>query len=76
MSVEWVRDIRDQCRKAGVPFFFKQWGGVRKKQNGRILDGRTYDGFPRCPPAVKIQQARRLGALKEIENLYAPETAG
>jgi protein gp37 len=76
MSPAWVRDIRAQCRKAGVPFFFKQWGGVRKKQNGRILDGRTYDEFPRCPPTVKIQQATRLAALEEIENLYTLEAAG
>ena len=76
MSPAWVRDIRAQCRKVGVPFFFKQWGGVRKKQNGRILDGRTYDGFPRCLPAIEIQQATRLAALREIENLYAPEAAG
>lgn len=46
MSAEWVRSIRDQCRKAGVAFFFKQWGGVRKKQAGRVLDGKTYDEFP------------------------------
>jgi len=46
MQAEWVRGIRDQCHRAGVPFFFKQWGGVRKKQAGRTLDGRTYDDFP------------------------------
>lgn len=43
---EWVTSIRDQCAEAAVPFFFKQWGGVRKKIAGRKLDGRTYDGFP------------------------------
>lgn len=43
---EWVTDIRDQCIKAGVPFFFKQWGGVKKKKNGRLLDGRTWDEIP------------------------------
>ena len=46
MRPEWVRSIRDQCRAAGVAFFFKQWGGVRKKVAGRSLDGRTYDEFP------------------------------
>jgi protein gp37 len=46
MKKEWVLSIRDQCQAAGVPFFFKQWGGVRKKQTGRELDGRTYDDFP------------------------------
>ena len=43
---EWVTAIRDQCAETSVPFFFKQWGGVRKKAAGRRLDGRTYDGFP------------------------------
>jgi protein gp37 len=47
MRKEWVIAIRDQCRRAGVPFFFKQWGGVRKAVFGRKLDGRTYDEFPR-----------------------------
>lgn len=44
---EWVVSIKSQCRKASVPFFFKQWGGVRKSQAGRKLDGRTYDQMPR-----------------------------
>ncbi|MDZ4347412.1 MAG: phage Gp37/Gp68 family protein [Candidatus Binatia bacterium] len=43
---KWVVDIRRQCRQAGVPFFFKQWGGVNKKKTGRELDGRTYDEMP------------------------------
>lgn len=46
MDEEWVLSIRDQCRRADVPFFFKQWGGVRKKHKGRSLKGRTYDEFP------------------------------
>jgi protein gp37 len=46
MQKDWVRSIRNQCRKASVPFFFKQWGGVRKKKYGRELDGRTYDEYP------------------------------
>jgi protein gp37 len=44
---KWVLSIRDQCYQAGLPFFFKQWGGVRKSAAGRQLDGRTYDEFPR-----------------------------
>jgi len=43
----WVLDIRDQCQVAGVPFFFKQWGGVQKKKAGRELGGRTWDEMPR-----------------------------
>lgn len=46
MHPDWVRSIRDQCVAAGVPFFFKQWGGVRKKAAGRELDGRTWDEMP------------------------------
>jgi protein gp37 len=46
MQSAWVESIRDQCADAGVPFFFKQWGGVQKKKAGRILDGRTYDERP------------------------------
>jgi protein gp37 len=42
----WVIDIRDQCLRAGVPFFFKQWGGVRKKRNGRLLEGKTWNMLP------------------------------
>lgn len=42
----WVRGVRDQCLDAGVPFFFKQWGGVQKKKAGRLLDGRTWDQMP------------------------------
>lgn len=46
MKAEWVYDIRDQCLAAGVPFFFKQWGGRNKKLAGRLLDGRTWDQMP------------------------------
>jgi protein gp37 len=46
MKREWVISIRRQCRTQGVPFFFKQWGGVRKAKNGRLLDQRTYDEYP------------------------------
>lgn len=46
MSPEWVADLRDQCLRAGVPFFFKQWGGTNKKKAGRLLEGRTWDQMP------------------------------
>jgi protein gp37 len=46
MHPDWARGLRDQCRAAGVPFFFKQWGGVNKKAEGRELDGRTWDALP------------------------------
>ena len=44
---DWVRDIRDQCIAAAVPFFFKQWGGKNKKKAGRTLDNRTWNQMPR-----------------------------
>lgn len=50
MRREWVAEIRDQCQDAGVPFFFKQWGGVHKKRAGRELDGRTWDELPPSNP--------------------------
>jgi len=46
MKPEWVTDIRDQCARASVPFFFKQWGGVNKKRTGRILENRIWDEMP------------------------------
>ena len=46
MQARWVRRIRDECQRAGVAFFFKQWGGVRKHLTGRMLDGRTWDQMP------------------------------
>ncbi len=46
MQPTWVTDIRSQCQRANVPFFFKQWGGRSRKKNGRMLDGRTWDEMP------------------------------
>jgi protein gp37 len=46
MDPDWVLDIQEQSNKAGVAFFFKQWGGRNKKKNGRMLNGRTYDEMP------------------------------
>lgn len=47
MQVDWVLDIQEQCERAGVKFFFKQWGGTNKKKAGRELNGRTYNEMPR-----------------------------
>lgn len=47
MDEAWVTDIRNQCQRMGVPFFFKQWGGVHKKKAGRLFEGRTWDELPR-----------------------------
>lgn len=52
MKYEWVRNIRDKCIEQEIPFLFKQWGGVRKKEAGRLLDGREWNEFPRIKEAV------------------------
>lgn len=52
MKREWVESIYRQCRRSDVPFFFKQWGGVRKDMTGRELYGRTYDEMPSIKPVL------------------------
>jgi protein gp37 len=52
----WVVDIRNQCRTAKVPFFFKQWGGINKKRSGRTLEGRTWDEMPHPPATNSVLQ--------------------
>ncbi len=47
INPEWVTDIRDSCIKQKVPFFFKQWGGINKKKNGRLLEGKIWDQMPK-----------------------------
>lgn len=49
MRIDWAREVRDECKNAGVAFFFKQWGGFRPKSNGRELDGEFWDEFPIKP---------------------------
>jgi protein gp37 len=60
MDIEWVRPILRQCRHAGIPFFFKQWGGVRKSEAGRELDGQTYDEFPPILEKIVTDRKTRL----------------
>jgi protein gp37 len=58
MRAEWARQIRDRCLAAGVPFFFKQWGGSTPKAGGRALDGRTWNGMPKVrPPSTELMFA-------------------
>lgn len=57
MRKEWALEIRDQCREASVPFFFKQWGGVNRKKTGRLLQGQTWDEYPKA--AIVTRSARR-----------------
>jgi protein gp37 len=68
MDADWVRQIRAQCDEQGVPFFFKQVGGVFKGKTGRELDGKTYDDYPEAtandPPTRRI----RLKLLDEFKD--------
>ena len=66
MKREWVVSIRRQCRVQGVPFFFKQWGGVRKKQNGRLLDNRTYDEYPNRVSRPIPERAQCIASAEEF----------
>ncbi|HXZ40128.1 MAG TPA: phage Gp37/Gp68 family protein, partial [Terriglobales bacterium] len=68
MRKEWVVSIRDQCREQRVPFFFKQWGGVRKARNGRTLDGRTYDEYPQRITAPIPEKARCMAFAEAVGN--------
>ncbi|MCI0704402.1 MAG: phage Gp37/Gp68 family protein [Planctomycetia bacterium] len=71
MALEWVRSLRDQCRKTGVSFFFKQWGGVRKNETGRKLDNRTHDDQPETRDA---EMPSRRVRLRLVEDHEAEET--
>ncbi len=59
MDPAWATDLRDQCRRDKVPFFFKQWGGKNKKQAGRVLDRRTWDEMP-ADPATRMRRPRQV----------------
>ena len=50
----WVISIRERCKRAGVAFFFKQWGGVQKSKTGRTLEGRTWDEMPADPALALV----------------------
>lgn len=60
---EWVREIRDCCLGARVPFFFKQWGGVFKARTGRLLDGRKWDEMPIQAPPIEHSNDATLVVL-------------
>ena len=66
MEESWVISLQKQCKAVGVPFFFKQWGGVHKKMHGRTLRGRTHDGFPKritnptLPALIRMERARDI----------------
>jgi protein gp37 len=72
MKREWVISVRNQCRAAGVPFFFKQWGGVRKKQAGRRLEGRLHDEYPARSIASVPPREKCFALIQNIRQLFTP----
>jgi protein gp37 len=74
LDKDWVISIRDQCQRAGVPFFFKQWGGTRKGKAGRTVEGRTYDELPPriARPAVDDQRRKTLLAELSLPHSLQP----
>ena len=64
---EWAVNLRDHCAAAGVPFFFKQWGGVRKGNAGRTLDGRTHDAMPEATAGAVAPRAVRLKMVGDAD---------
>lgn len=75
----WVESLLSQCRTADVPFFFKQWGGIQKKKNGREIDGRTFDEFPgsvsKATPDLRTRRslADNLRAQFSCDEFYFPQ---
>ena len=72
MKREWVLPLREQCRRSGVPFFFKQWGGVRKAKTGRRLEGKTYDQFPKRVQHPVMSTEDCKAATRDIEGMIFP----
>lgn len=69
MLADWVDDIRNQCDRSGIPFFFKQWGGVQKRKRGRLLHGRTHDSLPPVQPRTVPPSMKRLAKLRGAEQI-------
>jgi protein gp37 len=68
MAAEWVRSVHAECRAHSIPFFFKQWGGVRKSETGRTLDGKTYDEFPETARSAVASLGERADLLATISS--------
>lgn len=67
MDEHWVLNIQRQCRTQGVPFFFKQWGGARKSEAGRLLQGRTYDEVPERMYVPPPDARSRKELLRQVQ---------
>ncbi len=75
LDKQWVLSIQEQCQAAGVPFFFKQWGGVRKSEAGRILDGRTFDEMPERAAGSVAPKPSRLEMARTVSSWKIPDAA-
>jgi protein gp37 len=75
MKEDWVISVRDQCRDHRVPFFFKQWGGVRKKKAGRLLDRRTYDEYPQRVVSAIPERDNCLAFAREVLDSFRKSNA-
>lgn len=73
LNRDWVISIKRQCRAAKVPFFFKQWGGVRKSETGRTLSGRTYDEFPAVVRSTPPERSSRVQLLEHLRSILLPD---
>jgi protein gp37 len=71
MKKAWVREIQKHCARAGVPFFFKQWGGVQKSRFGRLLDGRTHDELPDIKASEFPNRSLRFKSAERLEQASA-----
>jgi len=67
MKEQWVLNVLTSCRKHRIPFFFKQWGGVNKKKNGRELHGKTYDEFPEINTSSIPSREERRRLARALE---------
>jgi protein gp37 len=75
MKKEWVLSLRAQCRAAGVPFFFKQWGGVWKSRRGRRLEGRTYNERPKSSSHPVMGRLERSACVENVERAISNTSA-
>jgi protein gp37 len=75
MDASWVRSLKRQCEIAGLPFFFKQWGGVRKSEAGRLLDGLTFDEMPERAVHAILPKQVRARMIEDVENWPQPVAA-
>lgn len=75
LDKSWVISIKEQCLAANVPFFFKQWGGVRKSEAGRLLDGRTFDEMPERTVHTIAPKLSRLEMTRRVSRWHSSDAA-